>query len=73
MLRERVDKMGAVLIRNNSWLEYFKDRFDWYFKEFGPPPLFAKERKGLEQLQEKLRTMSDKECTDDEWFEGDTK
>jgi site-specific recombinase XerD len=32
-LRERVDRMAEALISNNSWLEYFKDKFDLYLQQ----------------------------------------
>ena len=64
-LKERVDQMGEVILNLNRGMEFLGKEVMTYINTFGTRPLAREERKGLEQLKEKLRPIPDSENDDD--------
>jgi hypothetical protein len=65
-LKERMDKMGDVIIRLDSAVKFYKHMFLSYARQFGGRPLTDKERERLEEFQEQLRNAPDSDDYDDD-------
>ena len=60
-----MEKMGDVIMKLDSHVEYYGNEFMSYVRKFGHP-LTDKDRKRLEELQQQLRNTSDSDDYDDD-------
>jgi hypothetical protein len=64
-LKERMDKMGNVIMHLDSNVKFYKNQFLAYFKQFGARHLTEEERERIDEFQELLRRAPDNDDNSD--------
>jgi chromosome segregation ATPase len=64
-LKERMDKMGDVIMHLDSNVNFYKNQFKAYFSEFGARSLTKEERERTEEFLERIENSPDDNYNND--------